>query len=380
MKLSRVIVGLLICLMGTLSVYGKGEAEKANSDIRSVKSPGAYSITAFDRQGDRNIGGYFDTEYYMEKNANYFRAHRFILNASSRIHSNILVNSEIEYEYGGDGTNDGEIKIEQAWVDIRFSDAFTHRAGIVVIPFGIVNIQHDSDVRDSTERGLYAKYIVPTTWMDTGVGAHGVFDLGNMELNYEGYIVNGLKDAISSTKGIRNARPSFKTDNNKNKAVVGRVGVSPQLGIDLGFSYYTGKYNDANTAEISMFGLDARYKKGPFEVLSEWAQNSIQKSISEPEKMRGYYLEGRYHLTGPWLKNCIIGKSYKRPVITLFARYGVVDLDTDSDDKYDVTQTTLGFNYRPVETVAYKLEYEMNQEKASVIDNNKWIASVAVGF
>ena len=134
---------------------------------------------AFDRVGERSIGGYFDTEYFNVIDSDYttskadkastFKAHRFILELSSQIHEDILVSSEIEFEYGGyvtntdedDNTQLGQIKIEQAWVDYKLSDSFVNRAGIILVPFGRVNVLHDSDVRDATQRPIYSKYIIP---------------------------------------------------------------------------------------------------------------------------------------------------------------------------------------------------------------------------
>jgi len=66
--------------------------------------------------------------------------------------------------------------------------------------------------------------------------------------------------------------------------------------------------------------------------------------------------------------------------VTLFTRYGQVDTDTSIATNKDITQYTVGFNYRPVETVVYKFEYEINDERVNSIDDNTFIASVAVGF
>ena len=106
--------------------------------------------------------------------------------------------------------------------------------GVVVVPFGRVNVLHDSDVREMTDRSLYARHIVPTTWSDTHIGAHGYFELKDFEINYEGYVMNGLSSTITANNGLRSARNLQEDDNNVNKAIVGRVGVSPFLGLNWG--------------------------------------------------------------------------------------------------------------------------------------------------
>lgn len=359
------------------------------SDITSAKGVGGKNITAFDRVGERKIGGYFDNEFYSTNSAQTFKAHRLILQVSSQIHEKILFNTEIEYEYGAviedtdDGSGgDGELKVEQAWVDFEYAEDHFFRSGIVIVPFGIVNILHDSDVRDTTNRPIHAKYIVPTTWFDSGAGAHGSFDVNDWEFTYEGYLINGLNQDISGTAGLRNARPSLKTDNNKGSALAGRLGISPTLGLEIGTSLYTGTYSDTDEESVTMLGLDALWKKGPYEVIAEYAEVSIDAIDSTtPEKMNGYYVEGHYHFMPAFLRNAFFAQGFDDPTFTAFARYGEVDLDTSVTDVYDRTQVTVGLNYRPTKTVVFKAEYEMNTEE---VDDNTvgdaMILSVAVGF
>lgn len=360
-----------------------------DASIYSPKGVGGKNITAFDRVGERKIGGYFDNEFFAMNSAQTFKAHRLILQASSQIHEKIFFNTEIEYEYGGviedtaDGSGgDGEIKIEQAWVDFEYAEDHYFRSGIVIVPFGILNVLHDSDVRDTTNRPIHTRYIVPTTWFDSGAGAHGSFDVSDWEFTYEGYVINGLSEGISGTSGLRNARPSLKEDNNKGSALAGRLGISPMLGLDLGLSLYTGTYSDTDDESVTLKGLDFMWKNGPVEMLGEYAEASIDAiDDTVPGKMNGYYLEGRYHFMPSLLKKAFFAQGFDNPTFTAFARYGEVDLDTSVTDVYDRSQFTVGLNYRPVSTVVFKAEYEMNTEE---VDDNTVgdavILSVAVGF
>ncbi len=356
--------------------------------IDSAKSIGGRSITGFDRTSTRTIGGYFDTELVMEENkASTFKAHRMVLELASQLNDQFLFNTEIEFEYGGYVTNTdkadnkqaGEIKIEQAWFDYKISDALIQRTGIIVVPFGHVNVLHDSDVRDMTQRPLYAKYIVPTTWMDTGFGFHGVVELRNADLNYDIYVVNGLADSgsdISNSKGLRNTRPNFKNDNNGDKAIVGRLGLSPRLGIDIGTSFYKGNVDDGGTNSVTLLGFDGVFKKGRYEVITEYAAASIEEG--DIDSMNGGYVEAHAHVLQNWLKNRLPGT--KNPVITLFTRHGMVNLDVDND--YITYRHAIGFNFRPTETVAYKIEYQVeNYEQPNKDTSAKAIyGSIAVGF
>ncbi|RAP32209.1 hypothetical protein DID76_00980 [Candidatus Marinamargulisbacteria bacterium SCGC AG-414-C22] len=358
----------------------------------------------FEKVSNLSVGGYFDTEYFSTIDSSYtssktdsidtFKAHRFILGVSSIITDRISLNSEIEFEYGGYVTNTdadsnvqkGEIKIEQAWLDYKLSDTLTNRIGIILVPFGRVNVLHDSNLRDATQRPLYSKYIVPSTWFDTGTGFHGKMSYNDVDFGYEVYVVNGLADTddlttddIKSSNGIRKARPNYKIDNNNNKALAGRVFISPRIGFDVGYSFYQGKYDDDNSKNIALNGMDLFFKKGKHEFIAEYAIASIDSnSGTVPKKMDGGYIEFRSHVLQTYLKSKLF--SFKRPIITVFARTGFVNTDHATD--YVTYRYTLGFNFRPVESVVYKLEfvqdnYDQPTETGFV---NQLVASVAVGF
>jgi len=343
----------------------------------SVKSPGGLALTAFDRVGARQVGGYFDTEWQSGESADSFIAHRFVLDVSSQVHPRILVNAELEFEYGGDPSNSGEIKIEQAWVDYKINTVATVRTGIVVVPFGRINVLHDSDVRELTDRSLYARYILPTTWSDTGIGVHGNFDVSDEAvMDYSVYVLNGLSGTTNATTGIRGMRPNFKTDNNKNKAIVTRVGYSPFLGLNTGVSLYNGKYDADEKLNLNMLGFDVAWKSGPFYAVSEWAQVNADASASNPTAMNGFYLEGGYTFFPDFFKNTFLDEDFANPTFTLFGRYGQASLDTSSTAAAsNPKRTTVGMNYRPTATTVFKLEYQMNESAENVM-----LGSVAVGF
>lgn len=335
--------------------------------------------------GNTQVGGYFDTEWVSSKDENTFKAHRFILNVDSQVHERIFVKSEIEFEYGGylkssdSGTN-GELKIEQAYVDYEFIDNLSFRGGIVLMPIGHVNVYHDSDTRDTTNRPIYSRYIVPSTWMDTGFGLSGEFSVSDHEFTYEGYLVNGLGTGISGSSGLRSARPNFKEDNNKSASFVGRIGWSPLTNAQFGTSMYTGKYDDADNNGVTLIAFDALVKRGPFEGVFEYGTVSVDQTSSEPEKMNGFYVEGRYHFMPKVIGAFLNNQGFAKPTFTLVARYGQVDLDTSVTNAYDITTYTVGANFRPTESTVFKLEYEVNEEDANSVDNNVVYGSVAVGF
>src|SRR5690606_26028308 len=103
----------------------------------SARGAGGRAITAFDRPGQRGIGGYFAQEFTLPSNGPaYFDQRQMVLQASAFVHDSLFFNTEIEYEHGGDPLKGGEVKLEQAWGEWMIDDAFNFRSGIVLIPVG----------------------------------------------------------------------------------------------------------------------------------------------------------------------------------------------------------------------------------------------------
>jgi len=344
---------LVAAVIGSLSLGSFAETSSSLEQIKNARGTGGYAITGLERSGTATFGGYFDTEFsYGDDGSGKvsdFDNHHLIIEMAAQLHPALLFNTEIEYEHAG-----GELKIEQAWLDYKFSDAFTQRMGAVVVPFGLVNVLHDSDVREMTDRGLYARYIVPTTWTDVGFGAHGYFDIKDVEVNYEGYVVKGLTGDVSAANGLRSAR-------------------NPQ--------------EDDNT--VKMLGLDGQWKWNAWEFVGEYSVVHVDVPAASativPEEMYGYYVEARYRTAPAFLKRAMA--QFKQPTLTYFARLGAVDTDvnnttstTTSRTDTELTRFAFGFNVRPIEHVAYKIEYHINEEQGEKVRNNQVLASVAVGF
>ena len=370
----------------------------------TIPKIGGRNISAFTRNllGNTTVGGYFDTEYYFpEGKASFFDQHRLILQVSSLMHERLFFNTEIEFEHGaviGGGTDDGELKIEQAFLDFQLFDNLILRAGAVLVPVGRLNVLHDSDFRDTTVRPLFTNVIVPTTWTETGAGFYGTFYPDEFwEINYEAYVVQGLRDLLSDGNGLRGARNSLATDDNAAKAFTARLGASPFIGLDFGLGTYLSPIGNDGKKNLGLFVGDFSWTYGPFELLGEGGvvafDATTQKNAAGVESpligpMWGYYLEAHYHLFPEFLQNTFLSNGFERPVFTLFAQLSQVDTDASQLNANDRTRIVFGLNFRPVTNTVFKLEYQWNLENEAILRNdpskelanNQLVASVAAGF
>jgi hypothetical protein len=381
------------------------EQQDEKKEVKTTKM-GGRNITAYSRKGNTSgvsVGGYFDSEYYFpDGKSSYFDQHRLITQLSSLYNDRLFFNAEIEYEHGGTinkGTNDGELKIEQAFLDYKIEDWLIFRGGGVLIPVGRLNVLHDSDYRDTTARPLFNTTIIPSTWTETGLGFYGTsYPNDDIELNYEIYVTHGLNDKIEDGKGLKPAAPSLYKDNNNNKAISTRLGISPFIGLDMGLGGYYSALDDKDSKSLGMAVADFDWKIGGFELLGEGGfvgfnpidtkdkDGKVTGSLNGP--MWGYYLEAKYHFFPEFLKASFLGRDFNNPRFTVFSRIDQVDTDMSKLNANDRTQLCFGFNYRPITNAVFKFEYQVNLENEAFVSkdfskekpNNQFIASIAAGF
>jgi len=303
-----------------------------------------------------SLGGYMDMEFEWNGDATTFDQHRFVPFITGYVSDRVTVSAEIEFEHGGNVEEGGEVKLEYAVADFRFTEALNFRGGVILSPLGSFNLLHDSPLNDLTERPTVSRQIIPSTLSESGMGFFGTAYPGEESvLSYQAYLVNGFNEDIVDGDGrlrIRGGRGSQKTDNNKDKAFVGRVGFSPALGTNLGVSVHTGKYDDADEHRLTIGALDAKVTFGALELQGEaaLADATFDRGLypDAAGKQGGAYAQVNYHV--------LHDRLLQGSVVTLVARGDWVDFDRDTDgDKEE--GFTLGANFRPTEETVFKFDY-----------------------
>ena len=134
--------------------------------------------------------------------------HRFVLLGEAEIADGWRFVTEIEIEHGfvqgnTSSNGQGELEIEQAYIDWRYHADHGARAGTMLVPISIGNIYHEPTVFHGVERPEFDRVIVPTTWYESGVAVYGKIV---PTLDYTVAIQAGLMGAVSPSTGIRSAR------------------------------------------------------------------------------------------------------------------------------------------------------------------------------
>ncbi len=353
------------------------------------------------------IGGYIDFTISDCNNANTrdcsegleFDQERFVPFFYSQVTDRLSVAAEVEIEHGGPQGNqgDGDLKIEFATMDYLFDDALALRAGIILMPVGRFNLVHDSPLNDLPLRPMVSRLIIPSTFAESGIGFYGTFyPTALSKIDYEAYLVQGFDGGSSGPGGAtfgeggyRGGRGSFKTDNNENKALVGRISFSPFLGVEVAGSMHHGTWDDESEHFLNIFAVDGLIQRGPFELLGEAAwtrigggsKNPQTTNGKPPKRMEGYFVQGNYHFMPEFLKRMAPTHFGDSSTFTAVVRWG--DVDTNSQRKRnqnDLQRLTLGFNFRPVEDSVIKFAWTFNDHKIMPESRNGWQVSMATYF
>lgn len=334
---------------------------------------------------------------YGEMHANFgeggspdqFDIHRLVLYLGYDFNDWIKFHSETEIEHAYvSEDSDGELSLEQAYVDFLLTDVFNVRFGRVLTPIGIINKKHEPPTFYGVERPSFAKYIVPTTWPSDGIGLFGNL---SPSLKYEAYVVGSLDrskfDALSGIrKGRIKERPSLHEP-----AVTGRIDYYPfaeraaiydQL-LRLGLSSYWGGLDNGDKGinpdidgDISIYSADFEYSVAGWDfrgvVALEDIDGALEIGNGTASEIFGWYLETGYHF---WPDSWKTGK-FSRADAVIFLRFD--DFDTQHDmpshvpenPAGDRTEWTMGVSFYPRPNFVLKADYQIRDDaSAEDLDN-----------
>ena len=186
------------------------------------------------------ISGYMDFHFNnVEFQDPVLDFHRFVLLFTHSFSDRVRFVSELELEHAVvSPETDGELELEQAYIDFLMSRNFNLRAGMVLAPVGVINERHEPPVFHGVERPSVETVIIPTTWFGAGAGLHGEVGSG---FRYRVYAMETLDaSGFSAESGLRGGRQKGAQSNAKHVAGTGRVEFVGTPGLVLGTSLWSG--------------------------------------------------------------------------------------------------------------------------------------------
>ena len=331
------------------------------------------------------IGGYGEVTYNdPDEGASELDVQRLVILLAYKFDDRVSFITEIEYEHVK------EVYIEQAWLNYALNDNTNLRAGLLLVPMGIVNEYHEPTTYNGVERPTLDNKIVPTTWREIGIGVSG--RLNNMNMRYQAYIMNGPKSydgtyKLKGANGLRGGRQKGAESIGSNSNFASRLDFYGILGLRLGISYYNGKTQTIDKSMIgtqvgvSMTGLDARYVKNNFSARYQYINANLTDTnqynrVSGKDlgsQMSGYYVEAAYNLL----------PIDARQRFDVFVRYEDLDQHksvTQSLRKnlsYHMQEWTVGVSYHLSKGSVFKMDYQSKGTAAN--DNTKGQINMGIG-
>ena len=373
------------------SLQGPGEPEVTvlRDRVRGILREWSSSRGEAGRQGTVTtappgggpISGYMDFHFNaVDGQDAVLDFHRFVLLFSHSFSDRVRFVAELELEHAVvSNETEGELELEQAYIDFLVSRPFNLRAGMILAPIGIINERHEPPVFHGVERPFVDTVIVPTTWFDAGAGVHGEVGGG---FRYRVYAMGSLDaTGFSAESGIRDGRQKGSKSNSRNLAAAGRLEYVGTPGLVLGTSLWSGDTGFAFPRldnSVTMFELDGRYRVGELETRGQYAHgfldgmgelnDALQRTVGVnpniADEIRGFYLEGSYF---------VVARPAPRE-LAAFVRYENFDTQYRMSPgfeplkEFDRDAWIFGVTYFPDPDVAVKVDYTVLRNQSAVID------------
>jgi hypothetical protein len=295
---------------------------------------------------------------------------RAVLYFGYKFDDRIVFNSEIEYEHATTDDGKGEVAVEFAYLDFLLDDAANVRAGLVLVPVGIVNQIHEPPTYLGVKRPGVDNVILPTTWSEPGVGLHGRFGL----FSYEAYLLDGLdSEGFTASAGLRGGRQSGARALAEDLAVALRLDLTGIPGLLAGVSFYRGDSGQGRTVNgetidgtVTLYDVHADWKWRGLWLRGVWSAVdigdadliSIQNGQAIGSALRGGYGEAGYDLLSL--------TDARNQSLYPYVRYERYDTQAEVAPDYessvtgadDRTAISYGVMYRPIPQVSIKAEYQ----------------------
>ncbi len=330
----------------TQAHYGMGNAA---SKVYYSKSP-------------LSIGGYGEMYWANPDNGdNFADVYRFIPYIGYRFSDQIILNTEIEFEHGGD-----KVVVEFLYLDFLLNTNVNIRLGNLLVPMGLINLRHEPTLFNTLQRPELERNLIPSTWNENGVLVYG--SVGESDVEYTLGLVNALDlksgNEASQTQWIRKGRIGSRNKGVMNRvAVVGRLDYRGYNGLLIGASAY---YGDAAQGAVSgsrafIYALHASYESGAFKAKGVYTATSVSDAEvwNNPEaatKAQGYYVNVEYNAFAP------LSTSMRLPVFIQYEAYDPTQktLSPQNPDN-EVRHINVGINFFPHEQVVLKMDYMMTR-------------------
>jgi hypothetical protein len=342
--------------------------EKAEAAVEAVEEAGSTTASAGSWAERTRIGGYGEMHYNNIDSKEEIDFHRFVLYFGHEFNDRIRMFSELELEHAiaGDDQN-GEIELEQAYVEFDLNERHRAKAGMFLLPVGILNETHEPPTFYGVERNPVEKNIIPTTWWAGGAELVGEIGPG---WSYNFGVHEGLETSAADNYAIRKGRQKTSEANADHLAATGRLKWTGIPGIEvagtINYQSDIAQGNDSSADDAWLFEAHTDIRRGPYGLRALYARWDLNgngpESVGADEQV-GFYIEPSYRFT---------------EAVGIFARYNQWDNRAGNGSDSEQKQYDLGVNYWPHPDVVLKADIQRQDNDGDQKNDNGF--NLGVGF
>jgi len=300
---------------------------------------------------------------------------RFVLGASYAFDDKTRLVSELELEHAVSSADDpGEVEVEQAYLERRLSDQVFAKAGLFLIPVGMLNENHEPTRYYGVFRNFVETAIIPTTWREGGFAVQGNTRGG---LRWDAGVSTGFnlsKWDATSTEGLEEPLGSIHQElalaSAGDLSVFGALNYTGVPGLKLGASIFTGEADQGQAGfdnnRVTLWEGHARWNPGNWDLSALYARGSISNTADVnrtlvgnpalvPEDFFGWYAEAAYRATLP--NEWTLAPFARYEVFNTASSYASIGAGLTPDPLEDEQVITAGFNLDITRGVVFKIDY-----------------------
>jgi hypothetical protein len=295
------------------------------------------------------------------------------------------VYGELEWEHAVASAEDrGEVEVEQLYVEHALAPEYGLRAGLVLIPLGLLNEHHEPTQFYGVERNFVETAIIPTTWREGGVTGYGSTESG---LRWNLGVTTGPdlgKWDPASDEGraspLGSIHQELQLANAHDLSVFGALDWQGVPGLDVGGGVFTGRIGqatrkrsggDANfpadDARLTLGEAHARWQTGPFDFAALYTRGSISHTQAlnrgflgqptpVPKTFFGGYVQGAWRAL-EWNDSALV-PFLRYEEFNTAASYAAQPPGLGTPAQPTQRVWTVGANYYLNPNVVFKIDYQ----------------------
>lgn len=292
------------------------KAQLANQVANSAATQNAASAAADSSTVLTSYGEMGARFYRRDTSRNSADLTRFVLGFQHRFDDKTKLVTELEVEHAVSSADDaGEVAVEQAYVERQLSSNWAARAGLFVMPMGLLNENHEPTAYYGVDRNFVETAIIPSTWREGGVQFVGDLDNG---LTLQAGISTGFDlskwdatDAETAESPLGAVHQEMSQAKSHNLGYFSALNWRGIPGLQLGGALFVGQGGQGQVGTpkmgVTLWDMHVRYTPGAWDLSALYAQGHISRTgdfnvtlvgndYLMPSRFSGWYTQAAYKL------------------------------------------------------------------------------------